>query len=174
MILGLMRLSCSFGKMRSSDQARSSESKMDRLSYAPAEGEGCKSATWYQTRCEKIGAQRLVGTRIQSVRGVGWEGRHVPWPTNCFSNLSRNSRASLSSGESASSPTTAFIAAASRPIAYFAYYRHRVRTHGRHVSLPLAARKCSVTTSPATMWLWAKGLAENAPAGLRRHRDPCE
>lgn len=38
-----------------------------------------------------------------------------------LSNFSKNSSASLSSGVRASSPTTAFIAAASRPMAYLAY-----------------------------------------------------
>lgn len=47
---------------------------------------------------------------------------YVPWPTKPRSNLSRNSSANLSSGDNASSPTTAFIAAASRPIAYLAYW----------------------------------------------------
>jgi len=42
------------------------------------------------------------------------------------SNFSRNSSDNLSSGVKASSPTTAFIAAASRPIAYFAYYDIRL------------------------------------------------
>ena len=45
----------------------------------------------------------------------------VPWLTKPLSNLSKNSRASLSSLDRASSPTTAFMAAASRPMAYLAY-----------------------------------------------------
>ena len=40
---------------------------------------------------------------------------------NVFSNFSKNSKESLSSWLSASSPTTAFMAAASLPMAYFAY-----------------------------------------------------
>jgi hypothetical protein len=46
---------------------------------------------------------------------------YAPWPTNSFSNLSRNSSESLSSADRASSPTTAFIDAASFPTAYLAY-----------------------------------------------------
>lgn len=76
--LGLIRFSCSLGKMRSRSQARSRDSKIVRASYEP-------------------------------------------WPTNSFSKRSKNSRHSLSSGLRASSPTTAFIEAASRAIAYFAY-----------------------------------------------------
>jgi len=48
------------------------------------------------------------------------------------SNFSRNSSDNLSSGVNASSPTTAFIAAASRPIAYFAYYHIRDVKAGRY------------------------------------------
>ena len=56
------------------------------------------------------------------------------------SNFSRNSSDNLSSGVNASSPTTAFIAAASRPIAYFAYYPIRDLKAGgyqliRHVTV---------------------------------------
>src|SRR3954465_6809977 len=43
------------------------------------------------------------------------------WLMKVRSNLSRNSSESLSSADSASSPTTAFMAAASRPMAYLAY-----------------------------------------------------
>jgi hypothetical protein len=95
MIFGLIRFSCSFGKIRSSDQARSSDSKIVRDSYAPIH----------------------YVSAVQRVRK-----EDIPWPTKFRSNLSRNSSASLSSDERASSPTTAFIAAASRPIAYLAYY----------------------------------------------------
>lgn len=92
-----IRFSCSRGKMRSRSHARSRDSKIVRFSFGPC--------------C-----------------------------TNLLSNLSRNSRAvcrggnvssysakvlpqnlTLSSGDSASSPTTAFIAAASLPMAYMAY-----------------------------------------------------
>lgn len=41
----------------------------------------------------------------------------VPWVMNCFSNFCRNSRYSKSSADSASSPTTAFIACTSLPMA---------------------------------------------------------
>jgi hypothetical protein len=64
-----------------------------------------------------IGAMGIIGGRSRA----GKERGDAPWLMNCRSNLSRNSSASLSSDESASSPTTAFIAAASRPIAYLAY-----------------------------------------------------
>lgn len=43
------------------------------------------------------------------------------WEINDLSNFSKNSKLSLSSDDKASSPTTAFIAAASLPMAYFAY-----------------------------------------------------
>jgi len=54
-----------------------------------------------------------------------WDG-DVPWAMKLRSNFSRNSSDNLSSGVKASSPTTAFIAAASRPMAYFAYYEVRL------------------------------------------------
>ena len=64
-----------------------------------------------------VNSSRFVVTlsSFQPLRNI------VPWLTNCFSNFSRNSKLSLSSWLRASSPTTAFIAWASRPMAYFAY-----------------------------------------------------
>ena len=155
MIFGLMRLSCSLGKMRSSDHARSSESKIVRLSYGPAGvsadgGEGVRSPQRAHVREIRHARERAEdecvegGGRSAAERGACQQGpreqegrRHAPWPTNCFSNLSRNSKASLSSGDRASSPTTAFIAAASRPIAYLAYYRCIDLAHMAYTSAKL-------------------------------------
>lgn len=69
-----------------------------------------------------------------------------PWLTNSFSNRSKNSSESLSSAERASSPTTAFIDAASLPVAYLAYYGDG--------SVPLVVRSSGVDfIRGLTSWL---------------------
>lgn len=89
-----MRLSCSRGKMRRRDHARSSDSKMVRFSFGPWR------TNWSSKRPRNSSAscgRKCLGQLLTKT--------------------SRRAERTFSSVESASSPTTAFIAAASLPIA---------------------------------------------------------